>query len=335
MRTDFPLTIIIKKLEGNATQADELELQQWLDSDKANADILADIKTIWNNVQEKTAGYTPDISHYWELMQQHIESSKPAEKIMPKRFMMKIKPFLTTAAIACGLLIGATLVAWLLFLRPDTEKPVELTYAAIDGKSRLILPDSSVVWLNSNSRLVYTNRTADIREVRLEGEAFFNVTSSAKPFVVLTDGLTVTVHGTQFNIDAYNECSTATVSLYEGSVSMQCSHIDSPDIFLKPGEAGCFHKDSGTISVAPADVELAKAWTGDKLKVENKNLREVCSYLSDWYGVRIKIDTATPNDQSYTFTLDDQSLDEVMGILKGISSINYTYENDKTIIITP
>ncbi len=51
--------------------------------------------------------------------------------------------------------------------------------------------------------------------------------------------------------------------------------------------------------------------------------------------MEITIDPHTPNDQSYTFTLDDQSLDEVMGILNNISAINYTYENDKSIIITP
>lgn len=334
MRTDFPLTTIIKKFEGKATPADEQELQQWLGKDQANAAILTDIKTIWDDVQSKTAGYTPDVNHYWELMQRHISKESYAS-ILPKRFRTRMKTFLSTAAVACGLLLGGTLVAWLLFMRPDTPQPSELTYTAIDGKSRLVLPDSSIVWLNANSRLVYTNASNDIREVKLEGEAFFNVTASSTPFVVRTGALTVTVHGTQFNVDAYADCATATVSLYEGSVSMQSDAENAAGIFLKPGEEGCFHKDNGTISVAPADVELAKAWTGDKLKVENKNLREVCSYLAEWYGVEITIDPHTPNDQSYTFTLDDQSLDEVMGILNNISAINYTYENDKSIIITP
>ena len=76
MRTDFPLTTIIKKFEGKATPADEQELQQWLGKDQANAAILTDIKTIWDDVQSKTAGYTPDVNHYWELMQRHISKRK-------------------------------------------------------------------------------------------------------------------------------------------------------------------------------------------------------------------------------------------------------------------
>ena len=59
MRTDFPLTTIIKKFEGKATPADEQELQQWIGKDQANAAILTDIKTIWDDVQSKPPATPP------------------------------------------------------------------------------------------------------------------------------------------------------------------------------------------------------------------------------------------------------------------------------------
>ena len=71
-----------------------------------------------------------------------------------------------------------------------------------------------------------------------------------------------------------------------------------------------------------------------KVKLENKNLHEVCKYLSKWYNVNIIIDPALPDDQSYTFTLHDQSLEDIIRIMSNISSINYYFTEDNTLMIT-
>ncbi len=335
MRTEFPLTAIIKKFEGKTQPQDEEMLQKWLDADKGNADVLADLRTIWDDVQAKSSSVNPDVEHYWAIMQRHIDARTQTPNIIEPRRRLKLKTYLLNAAVITGLLLGGSLLAWMVFSPRNGSEAVTLTYSALTGKSKFVLPDSTVVWLNSNSRIAYTSDKE--RRVKLEGEAFFSVTHTGEPFVVSAGNLNVTVHGTEFNVDAYADCATTTVSLYEGSVSMQIVSGDTPseNVFLKPGEEGCFDKESGTLSIEEADVELAKAWTGDKLKVNRKNLRQVCSYLSEWYDVDITIDPATPNDQSYTFTIDGQSLDEVMAILKGISSIDYAYTDTNSITITP
>ena len=75
-------------------------------------------------------------------------------------------------------------------------------------------------------------------------------------------------------------------------------------------------------------------WTNEKVKLENKNLHEVCNYLSKWYNVKIIIDPALSDDQSYTFTLHDQSLEDIIRIMSNISSINYHFTEDNTLMIT-
>lgn len=335
MRKEFPLTTIIKKFEGSMQPRDEEELQKWLEEDEANARILDDLKLIWDDVQAKTSQFNPDMENCWAKMQRHIDSTVAKPQILPLGQRLRQRSFLTAAAVAGGLLLGGSACAWLLFSPRGNAESAPLTYSALTGKSRLMLPDSTEVWLNAGSRIVYTS--ARVREVKLEGEAFFNVSHNGKPFVVSTGDIDVTVHGTQFNVDAYADCATTVVSLFEGSVSMQATENGhkSECFYLKPGEQGCFNKTDGTISIGETDGDLAKAWTSEKLKIENKNLRQVCAYLSAWYGVDITLAPDTPNDQSYTFTLDGQSLDEVMGIIKGISSIDYAYTKDKEIVITP
>ena len=93
-------------------------------------------------------------------------------------------------------------------------------------------------------------------------------------------------------------------------------------------------KKDKTIRVEKGDVEFAKMWTNEKVKLENKNLHEVCKYLSKWYNVKIIIDPALSDDQSYTFTLHDQSLEDIIRIMSNISSINYHFTEDNTLMIT-
>ena len=107
------------------------------------------------------------------------------------------------------------------------------------------------------------------------------------------------------------------------------------DVKLKPGEVGYYDKLYNTLDVKKGDVEFAKSWTNDKLRFQNRNLRYVCRYLSKWYATDIKIDPAIANNQSYTFTLSDESLEEVVRILSRINSIDYKFDENNQLVIQP
>ena len=70
---------------------------------------------------------------------------------------------------------------------------------------QLVLSDGSKVWVNARSRLTYPVSFGDVREVTLEGEAYFEVARDEdRPFVVRTENLTVKVLGTEFNINEHS-----------------------------------------------------------------------------------------------------------------------------------
>ena len=89
------------------------------------------------------------------------------------------------------------------------------------SRSRSLLPDGTTVWLNAGSKLYYENDFNGTREVRLEGEAFFDVVKQTdRPFIVHTSGIDIKVLGTAFNVKSYPEDKTVETTLYRGLVQV-------------------------------------------------------------------------------------------------------------------
>ena len=112
--------------------------------------------------------------------------------------------YLSIAASIALLLVTGILLT-------DKEPEQELVYyetiAVPDAKTKITLPDSSIVWLNANACLRYPREFSEqVRQVEIKGEAFFEVRKDEKkPFIVQTDGIGIRVLGTTFNVDAEPE----------------------------------------------------------------------------------------------------------------------------------
>ena len=91
-------------------------------------------------------------------------------------------------------------------------------YSNLSGKSKVLLPDGSEVWMHTETSLQYGSQmNKDERIVNVTGEAYFDVAHDAdKPFIVQTEGMRIVVHGTKFNVDAFPGSENTLVSLVEG-----------------------------------------------------------------------------------------------------------------------
>ena len=335
MKPKLPWDIIISKLRGNLTEEDTIIFNDWLKLD-VNRQLFQQLELVWENVQNKVATYEPDLEYYWKELSARTQddkletsenkSSESRTKYIP------IKRFYRIVAAASVLLAITFSGAYYLGKNNLSNHSAIQTYSSLTGKSKVILPDGTEVWLHNNTTLSYnSNFTSNTREVKMNGEAYFSVTHDAKkPFIVHSDGASVMVHGTKFNVNSYSTSHDILVSLYEGSVSMTAG---DKDVMLKPGEEGSFNKLNSTLLVKKGDVEFAKSWTNDQLRFENKNLRYVCRYLSKWYSVNINIDPAIADNQSYTFTLRGENLDEIIRIMARINSIDYYFDDDNNLIL--
>lgn len=336
MKNKLPWDLIISKLRGDHTEEEAIIFEEWLSLDD-NGQLFQQLQQVWENIQNKVSTYEPDLEYYWKELSSRIKEDAPDsyQPVSPETNTkyIPLKRFYRIVAAASILLAITFSGAYYLGRNNLFKQSSNLTYSSLTGKSKVILPDGTQVWLHSNTTLSYnSNFTTNSREVDVHGEAYFSVTHDAnKPFIVHSDGAAVLVHGTKFNVNSYSNSQSIIVSLYEGSVSMTAAN---KDIMLKPGEEGYFDKANTSLEIKKGDVEFAKSWTNDQLRFENKNLRYVCRYLSKWYSVDIEIDPAIEDNQSYTFTLRGENLEEIIRIMSRMNSIDYQFDNENKLTLT-
>ncbi len=330
MENNIPWDLIISKLRQNLSEKDENYFQEWLNIG-CNRELFRELEIVWKNVQEKSAGYEPDVEYYWKQLSAKIHQDKISKN---KKVSLKINfRYLSRIAVAASIALILSFSTYYFIKAYNSGRREHITYSTQNNKSTILLPDSSEVMLHANTILTYnSDKTSGRREVDITGEAYFKVKHDQKvPFIVHVNGISIKVHGTEFNVCSYSSDDKILVSLIEGSISMNTP--SDKNIFLKPGEEAAYSKNCKTLSVAKGDMDLAKIWTGDRIRFEDKSLHEVCKYLSKWYGISIRIEPDIVENQSYTFTVTGQPLSEIIEIMSSINSFDHYFITEKELVL--
>lgn len=216
---------------------------------------------------------------------------------------------------------------------PDPEQMQDLVVP--NGcRVKVELADGSVVHLNSASRLSYpVSFNGNERRVHLRGEAYFSVSHrDDQPFVVETEGLSVKVLGTTFNLSAFPNDEKITTTLVEGQVEIHPDTETGP-VILHPNENGVFHKEQKILAVHPVDVSLYTSWTNGYYTFRSESLDQVIKKLNRSYGIPIRISGESIHDLRFSGKLDiKEEITGVLDIIKMVAPIDY-YIRDHQIII--
>jgi len=156
------------------------------------------------------------------------------------------------------------------------------------GQYHLTLADGTEVWLNAASSIKYPSTfTGNSRNVETTGEAYFEVShNKAKPFRVTSNGQTVQVLGTHFNINAYNDESAIKTTLIQGSVRVS---INNQMALLKPGQQSVVINNTAAITVTDhTDTDQILAWKNGEFNFNEADVKTVMRQLGRWYDVDIE-----------------------------------------------
>ncbi len=195
------------------------------------------------------------------------------------------------------------------------------------GEYQLTLSDGTRVWLNAETELKYpVTFTGEVREVVLEGEAYFEVAkNSACPFVVKSEKLEIKVLGTSFNVKAYPQ-ETQQATLVEGKVKV---HAGSRSRELQPGEQ--LNYLSGEPEVRKVDVRAYVAWKDQRFVFNDDLLEEVMRKLGRWYDVTFELRDADVREIRFTGNLPKyKDLEQVLDKLELTTHIRFE-RNGRTI----
>lgn len=316
-------SIITKYLEGRASDEEQKELLTWL-RNKENSIDFNSFKLEWKKGLNKEQ--LPEGSKgSWNLIQDHL-LHKSYNGWQSTR---KINIFFRYAAILFFVIsVGS---AFFFISNSRFQTPVFYTsVVAENGQiSKVELPDGSEVWLNSGSELSYSNLyAAENRKLNLNGEAYFQVNKNDEmPFVVCNGELRVKVLGTKFNVSAYNETETIEVVLETGKVELLSSEVESFQYTLNPGDRAIFNKTDRRLNVGVVNTAKYTSWKDGMIHIYDQTLEELAKRLEKRYNQKI-IYSEEIKDFHFTFTIKNESLDEIIELMEKVTPIKGIQKDD-------
>ena len=198
----------------------------------------------------------------------------------------------------------------------------------------LILSDESRLYLNSGSRAIYPVKFSEKRrELFVEGEAYIEVAHDSKrPFIAVTDQVTVRVLGTKFNISAYPEDSYCSVVLVEGNVQAE---VNSQQIDMVPNHLLVYQKITKETSLSKTEVLPYISWKDGWLYCKKEKLRVVAEKLSRYYNIKIEFqDEETPEMTLYGKLDLKTDCSDIFKAISAIAPISCVVNENEIIVST-
>jgi ferric-dicitrate binding protein FerR (iron transport regulator) len=171
-------------------------------------------------------------------------------------------------------------------LSPIETPSIHTLSTPVGGQYQLTLPDGTKIWLNAATKLKYPSMfTSNERKVEIDGEAYFEVAKNDKqPFLVaLTDGSTVTVLGTHFNVMSYTNETEKEITLLEGKVAVAKNNSVEN---LEPGTQAIIKADAITKRTG-IDTEEITAWKNGLFVFHDATIESIMKQVERWYDAKI------------------------------------------------
>ncbi len=265
----------------------------------------------------------------------HFQVSEHGHKRIQPRWAYKI------AATVALLLAGWLVWQWGIAPLPDEAVALndEWVIKQTTRGQRLttMLPDGSKVILNYNTTLKYQkDNDLGVRQVHLQGEAFFDVAhNAALPFVVEAAGMNVKVLGTTFSVAARPGSSPGSVALTSGKIALTTGNpYGQVPLEMQPGESAIFDQTTGRIEKLPFIPDRLLAWKEGVIEFDKAGYSEVCRELENWFDVDITTQGKHP-DWSFTAKFENENLENILnGISASQGNIKYTLSGKKVFIRT-
>lgn len=306
---DYPQ--IIAYLNGHCTEAEKEAVEKWKQADPEHQVLFDQFQQLWAASKANVEHEKPDVDLAWQKVKGQSIDQKKLKPLWRRRI----------AGIAAILLIGL-----LAYLSKDRWMPNQIQMVSAQNganPTQVVLADGSKVWLNKDSKLVFSKRfNGPERLVELTGEAFFDVQrNEKKPFRIITPDAQIEVLGTSFDVMAYPDSSKVRVQVSSGSVAFSMAGKEKEALILNKGEEGFFDKSELQLVKAQKQQTNRMAWKTKVLEFDNTSISRAISLIEDVYGVNIEMTQPEIGNCRFTTTFDNETLEVVLETISSIFDI--------------
>jgi len=287
-----------KYFAGECSVEERVQIDSWIGADPVNEEEAERLQMVWQDIGTlRNAQPEVDTASAFKK----VKAKKQAQESTRKFQFGKVWK------VAAAVVLVASVVIYLL-----TRAPEQINHLA-ESIDKIELPDGSQITINEGSELIYPEEfTGDKRQVKLVGEAFFEVSPNReKPFIIEVNGVTITVVGTSFNVKESYKNINVTVST--GVVEVKS---DFGTEILKAGdEVNVNFGEKSVEKQLSSQSGVEQFWFSTKLAFNGVTMKEVIADLQEAYGVKIEVSSDKILNCKLQATFEGQSIDEVLEII--------------------
>lgn len=334
MKKEIDKELLIRYINDKCTAEDLLQAQQFLQDPhwkEALENMLeADFSTMQNESPDEK------VLELWNQEFRDKYFKKPRVKFWQTRWM--------GYAAACLMVLG--IGAYFLNKQGPSADHFESTAVAMVEKtnprglrSKVTLPDSSVVYLGAGSSIRFPAQfETKKRTLMLTGEAFFEISKNPdRPFIIHTGEIQTTVLGTSFKITAFKgdplsvEVATGKVRISKKESSNRTAEL----ALLVPGEGIKWDGKSGKIEAIHTDISAVKNWAIGEISFKNRSLAQIAAELENWYDVEISFAKSAKASKRLSLSVDGTlPLSDALDIICNTAHLEYRFNGRRKVIIS-
>lgn len=343
--------LLAKKLAGEASQGEIEEFEKLLEMYPHLRSAILPVEELWQtNVQEDN----DDAALKFDILMNKIQDDQTMQEASVIKPLYKRNKIIRFSAAAAAVLILGISIYYNAFwgsnkqfeTRIDTRMQTRHFVCPVGSKTKIVLPDSSTVWLNSGTKFTYNDDYGiNNRDVTLTGEAFFDVRKSETPFVIKTANIKIKVLGTAFNVRAYPHEKRSETSLLRGSVEVTLDERPNQRIILKPSEKIIVKNDhqskdrsiatvqeplivlSGITKIKDSAV-VETLWVDDKLIFRSETFDALARKMESRYGVKVLFKDESLKQQRFTGVFTNESITEMLEALQYSHTFQYSIHDN-------
>jgi transmembrane sensor len=267
----------IKYFNGSISEEEEKNLLSWIDECEANRHEFFQERKLWDMFLLNSSSEM--------MVQSPTLKDKKVSKLVVNKWVIELSKI-------AAIFLLAFFVSFLLMKKPLSEAQAWNTIEVpIGQRTCLHLADGTTVWLNAKTKFSFPDRfKKDIREVKLDGEAIFDVSHNEKvPFIVKAQKYNVKVLGTEFNVYAYDNSNVFETTLVKGKVLLEKNDSKEKAVELHPDQIAIYNAQSKLLEIKPVDTIESLYWKEGIYSFNNQPLSSIIQRLERYYEVTINV----------------------------------------------
>lgn len=298
--------LIAKVLAGEASREEVDLLEGWMDETPDNRMYFEQTENLFAQVDNFKLENKVDTAKAWEKLNTRISESET--KVIP---LFK-RP--NSLRIAASIVLLAVLGLILNYVFDNTApEPVMLS-----AKTKVLeqkLPDGSTVTLNKNTEIAYVVNKKNVRQVKLKGEAYFEVVHNEEvPFEITIGDVVIKDIGTAFNVKALPGSNIIEVWVESGEVQFYSE--SSKGLTLVKGEKALYDKTTKQFTKSiPNPVENTISYKSRIFQFRENTLREVLAQVNEVYGTSIRLSDERLGNCRVTTLFNNEDLETLLSII--------------------